>query len=127
MDVRSQRAMRPYLVAVIATALAGLVRVALSAFFEVEAPFFPFVLAVLVTARSGGLAPGLVATALGAAVGSLLYVQPSLTSWTERSGVALAAVLFSIVGGTASLLCGALYRATRHVEEQQHKRETAEQ
>jgi PAS domain S-box-containing protein len=128
MAVRSWRSVEPggYLTAILATATATLLRLVLSGVLGDQAPFFPFVLAVLVTAWYAGLRPGLLATALGAVLG-ICFVQPFHSSWTERSSVALITALFLVIGVTASSLCGALHAARRRTEEKQRQLEQAEE
>jgi signal transduction histidine kinase len=106
-----------YFVAVSATLAAVPLRLVLSGVLGDQAPFFPFVLAVLVAAWYGGQKPGLLATALGAALGICLFVRPFDSSWIERSGMALATIHFLVIGLTASALCGALHAARRHKDE----------
>src|SRR5205823_3434964 len=120
------RKARGYLVAVIATTAAALVRV-LSAMLGIQAPFFPFVLAVLVAAWYGGLRPGLLTTALGAVLGIYLFAQPSYPSWPAFSGVAVTTSLFLVIGFTASWVCGALHTARRRTEEKQRQLIQAEE
>jgi PAS domain S-box-containing protein len=116
-----------YLVAVGATATAALIRLALDFALGDQAPFFTFVLAVLVAAWYGGARPGLLATALGAALGVGLFVRPLPSSWADAPRVALVAGLFLIVGATASWLCGALHAARRRTEDKQRQLEQAEE
>jgi two-component system, sensor histidine kinase len=116
-----------YLVAVLATAAATLLRLVLSGVLGEQAPFFPFVLAVLVAAWYGGLRPGLLATALGAVLGTYLSARPSHPSWAGRSGVALITGLFLVIGVAASWLCGALHAARRRTEEKQRQLAHAEE
>jgi signal transduction histidine kinase len=121
--VRSRRSAEAggYLVAVTATAAAVPVRLVLSGVLGDQAPFFPFVLAVLVAAWYGGQKPGLLATALGAALGICLLVRPFHSSWIERSGMALMIIHFLVIGVTASVLCGALHAARCRIEEKQRQ------
>lgn len=117
---------RGYLVAVVATAAGALVRV-LSAELGFQAPFFPFVLAVLVTAWYGGLKPGLLTTALGAVLGVYLFAPPAYSSWPDFSGVTVTTALFVVIGVTASWLYEALHTARRRTEEKQRQLVQAEE
>ncbi len=118
---------RGYSVAVIATVAAALLRLALAFALGDQAPFFTFVLAVLVAAWYGGARPGLLTTALGAVLGVALYVRPLPSSWADGSRVALVTGLYLVVGVTASCLCGALHAARRRTEEKQRQLEQAEE
>src|SRR5215204_1940641 len=75
-DTAGEGGMKPYLLAVVATAAVGLVRYALSGVLGETAPTIPFVVPVILAAWYGGLRPGLLATALGTLVGGYLFVPP---------------------------------------------------
>jgi PAS domain S-box-containing protein len=112
-----------YYVAVAATLAAALLRLALTFVLGEQGPFFPFVLAVLVTAWYGGLRPGLLATALGLAAG--LYLSgPAPVAFRPPGSV--VPFLFIVIGLTASLLCGALHAAWRRTEQEQRELARAE-
>ena len=116
-----------YLVAVGATAVAAVLRLALGFALGEQAPFFTFVLAVLVAAWYGGAKPGLLATALGAALAVCLFVRPLPGSWADSSHGASVTALFLVIGVTASWLCGALHAVRRRTEEKQRQLEEAEE
>src|SRR5947209_5691666 len=116
-----------YLVAVIVTAVAALLRFSLAFVLGDQAPFFTFVLAVLVAAWYGGAGPGLLATALGTVLAVGLFVRPLPSSWADSSHVVSITSLFLVIGVTASWLCGALHAARRRTEEKQRQLERAEE
>jgi PAS domain S-box-containing protein len=119
--------MRGYIVAVVATAAGVLLRLVLFGVLGDQAPFFPFVLAVIVTAWYGGLKPGLLATVLGAVLGIYFSLPPANPPFVEQLNRPIVAGLFLIIGATASWLCGALHTARRRNEEKQRKLEQAEE
>lgn len=102
---------KPYLVAIGATAAAGLVGVLLHRVLGDSGLFLPYVLSVGVTAFYGGLRPGLFATVLGAFLSVYLCVPPmysvQLHSFPEAAGV----FLFTVVAVSISVLCDRLLAA----------------
>ena len=66
-------------IAILAVVVAWLLERQLLPLIGAEAPYLFFTLAVLLAAGVGGLAPGLVATALGTAV--ILLVRPPTRDW----------------------------------------------
>jgi two-component system CheB/CheR fusion protein len=91
-----------------------------------QAPFFPFILAVLVAARYGGFRAGVLATGLGAILGVSLSVHPFEMPWLDRPSVNFVTVLFAVIGVTASSLCGAWHAARRRTEDKQRQLEQSE-
>jgi PAS domain S-box-containing protein len=116
-----------YLVAVVATAAAVVLRLVLFGVLGDQAPFFPFLLAVIVTAWYGGLKPGLLATVLGVALGIYFSLPPSHPPWVEHFSRPLVAGLFLVLGVTASWLCGSLHAARRRTEDNQRQLAQAEE
>ncbi len=108
--------MKPYLLAVVATAAVGLVRYALSGVLDEKAASIPFVVPVIVAAWYGGLRPGLLATALGTLVGNYLFVPPNYSLVVESVAEAVALGLFVVCGVTISGLCEAMHVARRRVD-----------
>jgi two-component system sensor kinase FixL len=82
-------------IAILAVAMAWLAEQLLLPFTGAEAPYLGFILAVLVAAGFGGLGPGLVATALGAAL-ALFVVKPPTSDWPTEI---LESVIFALIGG----------------------------
>ena len=68
--------MSGYLVAVAATLVIILFRLLFARVLGESAIFFPFVIAVTVSAWYGGLRPGLLATVLGAVFAVFFFVPP---------------------------------------------------
>jgi PAS domain S-box-containing protein len=105
-----------YLIAIVATTVVTLLRMALHPALGDTMPFFFFPVAVAVTAFFGGLAPGLFATLLGALTGIYLFIPPTHTllvteprEWT-RIGV------FVTTGLIFSWLCELLHATRRRLE-----------
>jgi len=73
---RGLRASAPYLVAVIATAIAGGVRLALDPVLGGNYPYIVFVLSVLATFRYGGWKPAVVAAVIGLIAANVFFVSP---------------------------------------------------
>jgi signal transduction histidine kinase len=93
---------RRYGIAVIAVAVAGAARLALSATFANEVPFLLQLVAVAVAATVGGLGPGVLATILGAAMGFFLAntaANPEPNLGPELRRFLLEAAMISALGG----------------------------
>lgn len=105
-----------YLVAVITTAFVLLLRFALSGILGDAALFFPFVIAITISAWYGGLKAGLVATFLSAIAAVYFFVPPYYTLRIEDAKIAATLVFFVIASVTISLVCDALHAARRRVE-----------
>src|SRR5215831_6493360 len=80
-------------IALLAVAMAWLLERQLLPLIGAEAPYLFFTLAVLVAAAVGGLAPGLVATALGTV--TLLLIRPPTRDWPTEI---LEDVIFALIG-----------------------------
>src|SRR5690349_14337934 len=115
-----------YLVAAAATVVAALARLGLSRLSGVQAPFFPFVLSVLVAAWYGGFGPGILATALGVIVGTSLAAGTEGQSVVVVYGGPLLPALYVTIGVSASWLSGTLHAARRRIEDDQRAIEQAE-
>jgi len=83
-----------YGIALVATAVALLARILLVPVAGAEAPYLPFVPAVLVAAAFGGLGPGLLATALATLLGLLVSTGGASLSTAEI----LNAIIFALIG-----------------------------
>jgi signal transduction histidine kinase/ActR/RegA family two-component response regulator len=112
-----------YVLAVILTAAAALLRLALSDFFGDASPFFAFIMAVLVTGRFAGIGPGVFATVLGALAGMYLFITPTYSLWDKSSSGMTRIGVFCMIGVGASWICGGLYAAKRRIEDRQKELE----
>jgi signal transduction histidine kinase len=73
---RGLRAAAPYLVAVVATMIAGGIRLALDPLLDGNYPYIGFIFSVLLTFRYGGWKPASFAALLGLLIGNTLFVSP---------------------------------------------------
>lgn len=106
----------PYVVAVLATGLALLVRLLLQPYLGEDAPLLIFTLAVMFAASRGGLWPGMAATLLSALVGKLLFLPALYSLRFERPHDVIRVILFLAIGASISLLNERLHAARRHAE-----------
>lgn len=120
-------AAKGYLVAVLVTVIAVLVRLALFGGIGDQTPFFPFVLAVLAAAWYGGLKPGLLTTFLGVVLGNCLLPQPFEFPRFGTYGAAIVSSLFLIVSVAATSMFGGLHAARRRTETKQQALAHAEE
>jgi signal transduction histidine kinase len=112
-----------YLVAVLVTVLAAVVRFFLFGVLGDVEPYMPFIIAVMLAAAYGGWKPGLLATCLGAVAGVYLFVAPYFSLRIEAASEWLAVSQFLIAGGTISWICEALHRVRRCLEAEQSQLE----
>ncbi len=94
---------RAYLLAITATILLAAGRLWLAPLVGGDPPFSLFLLAVAIAAGAGGLGPGLVATGLGAAAGTL-FVAPVLSFGAGNPGDQLRLAAFVGAGALISWL-----------------------
>ena len=83
-----------YGIAVLAVALALLIKVMLSPFLVEESPFMLLAVAVLVGAVFGGFGPGVLATLLGGFVGDFFFLPPTGTLVPPSAAHGLRTLLF---------------------------------
>jgi PAS domain S-box-containing protein len=105
-----------YAVAIAATLSIVVLRLLLSNVLGDSAYFFPFVIAVTVSAWYGGLKPGLLSTLLGALAAIFFFVPPYYSLRISDPRIATGLVFFLIANVTISLVCDALHKALRRVE-----------
>jgi signal transduction histidine kinase len=110
-----------YAVAIAATLAIVVLRLLLSHVLGDSAYFFPFVIAVTVSAWYGGLRPGLLSTVLGAFAAIFFFVPPYYTLRISDPRIATGLVFFVIANVTISLVCDALHKALRRVEQSEAK------
>lgn len=109
-----------YLVAVGATGLALLIRVALMPWVFERATFLPFLIAIIGTAWYGGLRPGLLATTLSTVAGAFFLLPPYCSLWIESGSDRLQLALFVCTGVGICLACESLHVA-RHRAKQRRE------
>ena len=105
-----------FAVAIAATVTVVVLRLLLSQVLGDSAYFFPFVIAVTLSAWYGGLKPGLLSTILGAFAAIFFFVPPYYTLQISDPRIATGLVFFLIANVTISLVCDALHKALRRVE-----------
>src|SRR5215475_462361 len=93
-----------YFIALLAVAVAFAVRFLLDPALGDVAQFLLFSLSVVVAAWSGGLGPGLLATAVSAILGDYFFIEPSHTFNANHSAELLELLLFLGVGISISIL-----------------------
>lgn len=107
-----------YGLAVVATALAVLLRYALDPILGNTAQYQAFFFSVMLTALIGGWGPGLLATGLGVLAGMWLFVEPRGTLTLGGSNEILYLVTFVTVGISISFVAGRLQYHRRRAERQ---------
>lgn len=113
--------MSGYLVAVAATLVILLFRYLLSGLIGDSSFFFPFVIAVTLSAWYGGLKPGLLATLLSSLLVVYMFVPPQYSFKVIDFRLTVALVFFIIGGVTISLVCNALHNALRTLAQSEAK------
>ena len=108
--------MSGYLVAIAATLTVLLLRLILSPVLGDSAYFFPFVIAVTLSAWYGGRNPGLLSTVLGAVFAVYFFVPPFYSFRITNPRIGTGLVLFFASSVVISLVCDALHKALRRVE-----------
>ncbi len=117
-----------YLIAIGATALAALARLALGGLLGHEAPLLLFTLAVAVAAWYGGLGPGLLAMAASLLAANFLFLEPVNSFNITQPVDQLRALLFTLIGGTISVMGELKHREHCRLEQvldEQRRIETA--
>ena len=114
-----QQSLWGYLIAIVATAVVALVRLAVSDTVGNFAPIVTFTIAIVIAAWYGGLKPGLLATILSTLAADYLYTprRHSFYVGTLSGAVALGVLCFA--GVLISLLCESLHRTRRRLESEQ--------
>jgi signal transduction histidine kinase len=90
----AQRLFEHVAVPLLAVATAVGIRAALTPVLEGDAPLLVLLLAVIISSRIGGLAGGLMATAVATLAGVFLFIPPRYSLWISDSQDVLRVVLF---------------------------------
>ena len=114
--VRNNERIAAYGIAVVATALAVLVRDLLTPILGYDLPFLTFYPAVMVASWYGGLGPGLVATSLSTFSALHFFISPSLSGGHIRFPDLLALFLFTLINMLVASLSEKLHQAIRRAE-----------
>jgi hypothetical protein len=111
-----------YAVAVLALALATVVRFALMPLLGLTVPFIIYFPTVVLCAWFGGLKPGLLSTALAGLIAWYAFIPPQYFFIKTVGPAALPQLIFFLLGGTLiSLLAENLHRARRRIEESERR------
>ncbi len=113
-----ERRLAAYLLAVVATAAAALLRGLLSRWLGYELPYITFFGAIMVAAWYGGWRPGILATALSALTTFVWFIDPAAPGL--RTGDLIGLLLFGLIGALVSAASEQLHGARRQIE-QQHR------
>ncbi len=107
-----------YLLAVVVTAAAALLRGLLSRWIGFDLPYITFFGAVMVAAWYGGWRPGMLATGLSAAAALYWFVEPIGRPTVGQAADVVGVLLFVLIGALISAASEQLHRARRHIEGQ---------
>jgi PAS domain S-box-containing protein len=100
----------PYLVAIAATLAAALWRVILGHWLGSDLPYLTFYGAIMASAWYGGLRPGLLATALSAAITTSFFLIPRIEATGLRASHVMGILIFAGTGWLISAGADALRR-----------------
>jgi len=89
---------RPYAIAVVAVAIAGLIRAALDPWLGQSVPYLMYYPAVTIAAWEGGFGPGVASTLLAALAAAFKYLNPVNDFAVVHAGDILSLAIFSING-----------------------------
>jgi signal transduction histidine kinase/ActR/RegA family two-component response regulator len=104
------------------TALIFFVRAGLAEALGTRAPFQLFTFTITVAAWIGGLRPGLLATAIGAALGWVAFVPPLGSITFEDRADVLSTVIFVASGACISVVCERMHRARERARNEEDMR-----
>ena len=104
-----------YGVAVVATSLSVLLRLALFGFLGNKGPFITFFPAIILSAYLGGVRPGLLATLLGALVADYFLIEPYYSFVISDASDLHALVLFVLTGIALSAFGESRLRSRRRI------------
>jgi PAS domain S-box-containing protein len=107
---------RPYLIAVVAVAMAAAIRLAIDPVLGNRFPYAIFLIAVLVAGFAGKLWCGLLALGLSALVANYLFVEPRYSVAPGTVGDMLMLILFLFAGGLGSLIADYVTRTRERLQ-----------
>lgn len=107
---------RRYGVAVLAVAIALLVKLLLNSVIDQESPFLIFFAAVLVSSRYGGMGAGVLATFLAALLSDYFFLSPTYSFIHSNLGQNLQLFLFVVEGISVSSIVASLNSANQRVQ-----------
>jgi PAS domain S-box-containing protein len=115
---RSQDAVKPYVIAIVAVAGATMVRLALEALVQSRGAYIFFTFGVVIAALYGGLRAGVAATILSLPLCDYLFIEPRYTWFIhDARGDSILLVLFIILGAGVSVIVARFQRAKERLRE----------
>jgi signal transduction histidine kinase len=105
-----------YLIAIVAVAASGLLRLLLTPLLNNEAPMLAFVVGVAVAAILGGFGPGLLATGLSILVGEWFFIEPRYSLIPASTLEATRLGLFTFEGLVIAYAGGRVRRHTKELD-----------
>jgi PAS domain S-box-containing protein len=106
-----------YGAAVISVALATAIRLLLSGAFGEHLPFTTYLIATILVAIYGGLGPALVGVALGAVIGTYLFILPTNALAFSETPDIFQIVAYCVLGAGLSVLIKVIQDARRRAEQ----------
>ena len=100
-------------VAVLATGLSVLLRLALFRFLDIKDPYITFLPGVILAAYIGGLWPGFLATLLSALAADYFFTTPRFSLYMDNPADIYALALFVLVAAAFSAICESRLRSRR--------------
>ena len=110
-----QQRWRPYTITIFAVIVAALVRQMMDP-VSGDRAYWTFNVAFVVAAWFGGVWPGLLATALGAVVGTYFFVDPHYSLVIDSPDEAVGLGIYLFIGTVVSTLSESMHRARRRAE-----------
>jgi PAS domain S-box-containing protein len=104
----NQRILVRYSIPFVAVAVAALFRLGLDPFLSWKAPLVFFILAILISARWGGIGPGLTATVISVLAGAYLFMEPRFSLRVADPANVVSLALFAFAGVVVSVIYGQL-------------------
>ena len=96
--IRIRHRLQRYGVAVLAVAIALVIKLLLSSLIKEESPFLLFFAAIIISALYGGIGPGVLATALAALTSDYFFLTPTYSLLSNNLGQNLRLSLFVLEG-----------------------------
>ncbi|GAB3550152.1 hypothetical protein GCM10027343_32870 [Noviherbaspirillum agri] len=111
----------PYLLAFVLVLAATGARYLLQPVLQSNAPMLIFTLPIAISAMYGGFRPAIFATALGALVGPVFFIEPALTLKGFVPADAVRIAVFSVIGACISLLGGWVDKSRKAIRESEER------
>ncbi len=108
--------LQSYGVAVLAVAIALLIKLLLDPLMTEETPFLLFFAAVMISALSGGIEAGVLATVLAALISDYLFLTPTYSFFGHNLGQNLRLIVFVLEGLLISWIVAAVNTTKRRLQ-----------